>query len=146
MKNILTILLIGIAATTISCRDKDVITRNVNDLPAMARTILNEQFAQSQISYIKIEKELFEPTTYDVRLVNGMKVSFDDEGNWTEVDGKRSEVPAFFIPEEIRKQVEDMFPGEKITQIEKEPREYEVELTNGVELTFDKDFNLRDVD
>ena len=85
-------------------------------------------------------------TTYDVQLVNGTEVSFDSKGDWTEVDGKRSEVPAFFIPKEIKKQVNEMFPGEKITKIEKDSRKYEVELTNDVELKFDRKFNIREID
>lgn len=39
-----------------------------------------------------------------------------------------------------------MFPGEKITKIEKDSREYEVELTNDVDLKFDRKFNIREID
>ena len=39
-----------------------------------------------------------------------------------------------------------MFPGEKITKIEKGSRKYEVELTNDVELKFDRKFNIREID
>ena len=39
-----------------------------------------------------------------------------------------------------------MFPGEKITKIEKDSRKYEVELTNDVELKFDRKFNIREID
>ena len=47
---------------------------------------------------------------------------------------------------EIKKQVNEMFPGEKITKIEKDSRKYEVELTNDVELKFDRKFNIREID
>lgn len=116
MRKIFAILILGIVIVTTACADNDVITRNLNELPAPARTILKQQFAHTKVSYIKIDKDWFKSTTYDVQLVNGTEVSFDSKGDWTEVDGKRSEVPAFFIPKEIKKQVNEMFPGEKITK------------------------------
>ena len=142
MRKMFAILLLGMVIVTTACADNDVITRNVNDLPVPARTILKQQFAHTKVSYIKIDKDWFKSATYDVQLVNGTEISFDSKGDWTEVDGKRSEVPAFFIPAPIKKQVNDMFPGEKITKIEKDSREYEVELTNDV----DRKFNIREID
>ncbi len=135
---LIAILIMGIVVATAARADKDVITRNLNELPAPARAILKQQFSYTKVSYIKIDKDLFKPTTYEVKLVNGTEVSFDSKGEWTEVDGKRSEVPAFFIPKEIKKQVNGTFPGEKITKIEKDSRKYEVKLTNGAELKFDR--------
>lgn len=99
MRKIFAILILGIAIVTTACADNDVITRNLNELPAPARTILKQQFAHTKVSYIKIDKDWFKSTTYDVQLVNGTEVSFDSKGDWTEVDGKRSEVPAFFHTE-----------------------------------------------
>ena len=128
MRKIFAILILGIVIVTTACADNDVITRNLNELPAPARTILKQQFAHTKVSYIKIDKDWFKSTTYDVQLVNGTEVSFDSKGDWTEVDGKRSEV------------------GEKITKIEKDSRKYEVELTNDVELKFDRKFNIREID
>ncbi|MCD8318179.1 MAG: hypothetical protein LUC45_04700 [Paraprevotella sp.] len=66
MKKILAVLALGCAITTAACADNDVISRNINDLPAPARTLLNKQFAQTKVSYIKIDKDLFKstPTTY----------------------------------------------------------------------------------
>lgn len=145
MKKILMAIVLGLAITTTACAD-DVISRNVNDIPAPARTILNQQFANTKVSYIKIDKDLFQSTTYEIQLVNGYEVSFDSKGNWIEVDCKRGEVPAYFIPANIKKQVNEMFPGEKITKIEKDSREYEVELSNDVDLKFDKKGQLKEVD
>lgn len=146
MKKILMAIVLGLAITTTACAD-DVISRNVNDLPAAARTILNKQFANTKVSYIKIDKDLFQSTSYEIQLVNGYEVSFDSKGNWTEVDCKKTgTVPAYFIPAAIQKQVNDMFPGERITKIEKDTREYEIELSNDVDLKFDKKGQLKEVD
>ena len=103
MRKMFAILLLGMVIVTTACADNDVITRNLNDLPVPARTILKQQFAHTKVSYIKIDKDWFKSATYDVQLVNGTEISFDSKGDWTEVDGKRSEVPAFFIPAPIKK-------------------------------------------
>lgn len=145
MKKLLSALAVIFAITTTSFAD-DAITRNMNDLPAPARTTLSKLFANTKVSYIKIEKDLFQSTSYDVKLVNGHEVSFDSKGNWTEVDCKQSAVPNTFIPATIKKQVNEMFPGEKITKIEKDTREYEIELSNDVDLKFDKNGKLKKVD
>lgn len=62
------------------------------------------------------------------------------------MDGKKSEIPAYFVPAAIQKHVNEMFPGEKVVKIEKDARDYEIELTNDVDLKLDRKFNLREVD
>ena len=75
MRKMFAILLLGMVIVTTACADNDVITRNVNDLPVPARTILKQQFAHTKISYIKIDKDWFKSATYDVQLVNGTEIS-----------------------------------------------------------------------
>lgn len=147
MKKTIAILAVGFIVSATACADrKDVITRNTGDLPAPAQGILNKEFPDGKVSYIKIDKELFQSTTYEVQFVHGAEISFNSKGEWIEVDCKREAVPASFIPAPIKSQTDDMFPGESITKIEKDSRDYEVELSNGVELKFDKRFQLREVD
>ncbi len=146
MKKFLAILTIGFAITATACADNDVISRNTNDLPAPARTALDRHFPQAKVSYIKIDKDLFKSTTYEVQLVHGAEVSFNHKGEWIEVDCKKAPVPTAFLPPSIRSQVNDMFPGEQVTKIEKDSRDYEVELGNGIELKFNKKFKMIEVD
>ena len=122
MKKIFVALVLGFSIISIACADNERITRNLNDLPAPAREVVNKEFANTKVSYIKIDKDLFKSTTYEVQFVNGMEITFDKDGNWIEVDCQRSEVPSAFVPAQIKKQVNDMFPGEKVIKIEKEPR------------------------
>ena len=51
MRKIFAILILGIVIVTTACADNDVITRNLNELPAPARTILKQQFAHTKVSY-----------------------------------------------------------------------------------------------
>ena len=147
MKKTIAILAVGFIVSATACADrKDVITRNTGDLPAPAQTTLNKEFPEGKVSYIKIEKELFQSTTYEVQLVHGAEVSFNHKGEWIEVDCKKAPVPTAFLPPSIRSQVNDMFPGEQVTKIEKDSRDYEVELGNGIELKFNKKFKMIEVD
>lgn len=46
----------------------DVVTRDVNKLPVAAREMIGKHFSQTKVAYIKIEKDLFQTTSYDVKL------------------------------------------------------------------------------
>ena len=53
MRKMFAILLLGMVIVTTACADNDVITRNVNDLPVPARTILKQQFAHTKFRISK---------------------------------------------------------------------------------------------
>lgn len=84
--------------------------------------------------------------SYNVIFTNGDKLEFDRSGNWTEIQCERSEVPVGAVPAEIRAYVEEYYPGAKILQIERDGKEYEVELSSHWEITFDQRFQVIDID
>ena len=63
-----------------------------------------------------------------------------------EIDCKYGEVPSGIVPQPIRVYVEKHFPGRRIACLERDRRDYEIELDNGFELKFDLDFRLIDFD
>lgn len=79
-------------------------------------------------------------------LQNGTKLEFDKKGNLTEVDSKQDIVPAQLIPQAIRNYLKDNYAGQSVKKIEINKNEYEVELANGLDLTFNKHFQLIDID
>ena len=83
---------------------------------------------------------------YKVYLANGTKVEFDGDGAWKEVDGKRNAIPTGFIPAKISNYVKRSFPNTTITKIERDRKEIEVKLNNGLELKFDKNGNFKKID
>ena len=83
---------------------------------------------------------------YKVVFVNGAKVEFAKDGQWTEVDCKYGEVPAAIVPQEIRNYVAKNFAGRKIVSIDRDTRDYEVKLDNGLDLKFDLKFRLIEID
>lgn len=107
-----------------------------NDLPEAAREFLTEYFPKAKVGMIKVDKHLLKKTDYDVKLVNGTKIEFNNAGKWTSVDCKNSAVPEGIIPKTIRTYVKKNFPDVKIVKIEKSSTKYEVELSDDVELTF----------
>lgn len=123
-------------ATVASARDTYV--RNVSVLPQAAQTILSNNF-KSKVSVIKIDKEIGRVSDYEVILTDGSEITFDRNGNWKEIEvGLKSKVPSSLIPKGISDYVNKNMRGQKIVGIEKERSGYDVELSNGIDMKFDK--------
>ena len=118
---------------------------NKSQLPAQAQQFLNEHFADIEITYAKEEWEILKHS-YEVRLANGTKIEFTNKGIWDEVECRFGEVPAAIIPQAIKEYIDKNYPDTKVIHIEKDRNDYEVKLSNRLELKFDKDFNLYDID
>ena len=73
-------------------------------------------------------------------------VDFNSKGQWTEVDCDGSEVPDAIVPVQIMTYVKGTYPNSRIKEIEKDRRGYEIKLSNNLELSFDKKFNLVDIE
>lgn len=106
-------------------------------LPKTAQTFVNSHFNKQPVSLVTSEKETLSPIEYKVVLQNGTEIEFDQKGNWTEVDGNKTAIPEKIIPAAILAHVKKSFPNNGITQISKERRGYDVELSNGLDLDFD---------
>ena len=118
---------------------------SVNALPAKAQTLLNNHFNGQKVMLATIESGIINKS-YDVVLQNGTKLEFDKKGNLTEIDCKQGIVPALLIPQAIKNYLKDNYAGQSVKKIEMNKNEYEVELTNGLDLTFNKHFQLIDID
>lgn len=117
---------------------RDTHSRDASVLPQAAQTVLTGNF-KSKVSLVKIEKTLGRVMDYDVILTDGTEVSFDRDGNWKSVEvGKSSAVPSYFILKTIADYVKKSHPGQKIVGVEKERSGYEIELSNGIDMKFDK--------
>ena len=117
----------------------------VGELPAVSQQFVQTHFKGVEVSYAKVDEELFDKD-YKVVFVNGSKVEFLKNGDWKEVDCKYGEVPAAIVPKPIQDCVASRFAGRKVVGIEQDRRGYDVALDNGLDLEFDRDFRLVDVD
>ena len=85
--------------------------------------------------------------SYEVIFNNGDNLEFDKNGTWTSLECKQSTVPDAVVPAQILDYVKKNYQGVVIRQISKEDRgAYEVELSNGLELKFNKSFQLVEID
>ena len=148
MKRILRILMIAICCM-VSCNmvanadnDKPI---SVNTLPAKAQTLLSQHFNGQKVMLATIETGVINKS-YDVVLQTGTKLEFDKKGKLTEIDCKQGKVPAELIPQAIRNYLKKNYPAQAVKKIEMSKNEYEVELANGLDLTFNKHFQLIDID
>lgn len=148
MKRILRILMIAICCM-VSCNmvanagnDKPI---SVNALPAKAQTLLSQHFNGQKVMLATIESGVVN-RSYDVVLQNGTKLEFDKKGNLTEIDCKQATVPEQLIPQAIRNYLKENYPAQAVKKLEMNKNEYEVELANGLDLTFNKHFQLIDID
>jgi len=145
MKKFLSIVVMALLAIQFVAA-REVVTKDEMQLPLAARNFINQHFTQPQISYIKIESELLKGKKYEVVLTNGTELDFDSKGEWTEVDCKRSAVPASIIPGYVKEYVGQNFKDNIITQMDRDRRGIEVELNNDLSLKFDKSGKLYKLD
>ena len=118
---------------------------SVNALPAKAQALIRNHFSNQKVALATIESGVISKS-YDVVLRNGTKLEFNKKGNLTEIDCKRGAVPAQLIPKAIKIYLQHNYPDQVVKKMEIKKNEYEVELENGLELTFNKHFKLIDVD
>ena len=148
MKRILRILMIAICCM-VSCNmvanagnDKPI---SVNALPAKAQTLLSQHFNGQKVMLATIESGVVS-RSYDVVLQNGTKLEFDKKGNLTEIDCNQATVPDQLIPQAIKNYLMENYPAQAVKKLEMNKNEYEVELANGLDLTFNKHFQVIDID
>ncbi|MGL6127143.1 PepSY-like domain-containing protein [Chryseobacterium artocarpi] len=117
-----------------------------NQLPKTAKAFLSGYFKGIPVSSAIEDREIYGVDEYKVYLNNGMKAEFDSSGNWKEVDGKHQKVPYGFIPASIKNYTGRNFPNTYIVKIERKRWSYKAELSNGLELEFDRNGNFKRID
>ena len=146
MKKAIYLLILAITLACAPAYARKNITRDIKVLPAQAQQFLRQHFPKHNVSHIKIEKEVFEGTSYDVVLNNGNEIEFDSKGNWTDIDCGTNAVPNGIIMKEITRYIRKNYSGRSIVQIEKSSGKYEIELSDGTDLEFGRDGKFRRVD
>ncbi|MFP8895856.1 MULTISPECIES: PepSY-like domain-containing protein [Chryseobacterium] len=127
----------------VSAQDRAI---TANQLPKTAKNFLAIHFKGIPVNSAIEDREIYGVDEYKVYLTNGMKMEFDSSGNWKEVDGKHQKIPYGFIPASIRNYSTKNFPNTYIIKIEKKRWSYKAELSNGLELEFDRNGNFKKID
>ncbi len=123
----------------------DKYTQDVSLLPDACRTFVATYYGDTPVAHIEIDRVLCWDTGYEVILTDGTNIEFTSSGEWKDIEGERA-VPADLIPGFIRKYVQAHYKAETVRSIEKERRAYSIELSNGLELTFNHKGKLIEVD
>ena len=146
MKKLIAIaLFVGFSALNISC-SKQVTAQTQPTI---------ESFVKTYFPDVEILSSIKDGLDYDVTLSDYTKIEFD--GNllggkleWDEIDCKNSTVyktvPSTLIPSEISTHVAKYHSDYTIVKISKDRRGWEIELSNGIEIEFDRKFNVIEID
>lgn len=139
MKKVLMMLAAAsVMLVTTSCDDEEVIA--ADKLPQTAKNFIETHFADAII--YRVVKDTEGSTEYDVRLDNGFKIEFNKSGNWREVEGYGLEIPESFLdelPEGLIAYIETNHSSQSLTKVDLNKSSYEVEITGGLEIIFNRE-------
>ena len=87
---------------------------------------------------------------YDVMLSDNTKLEFDRKIEWKEIDCEHAtiytSVPSVLVPQQITAYVSQKYPNNTIVKISKDGRNWDIELNNGIEIEFNKGFEVTEID
>ena len=143
MKKVLVSGIFAIALLMTACSDKPVIPEQ---LPAPVKTFVQQTYPGQTITFAQKDLELF-GWQYEVFLGDGTHIEFDTDDMWDKIESHAGRpVPVQLIPAPIATHLQANFPGVFVTKIDKDRNGYEIELVNGMELKYNKQGVLREMD
>lgn len=146
MKKITTIILSFVATATAAFAtfdDNKPIT--FEQLPDAAKEFIHKHFNGEQVSQVVLDNDILD-NEYTVVFASGAKLEFNGDGSWKEIDCRYAEVPHNLVPEKIHDYLKTNYPNSKVRELKREHGGWEVKITGGLELTFNRDFKLVDID
>lgn len=150
MKKITAIILTVVATATTALAATAIVTDNdtpitFNELPEAAKEFVHKHFGKEQVSHVTLDNDIINKE-YTLVFASGTKLEFNGDGDWKEVDCRYTEMPQGLVPEQIENYIKNNYPNSKIREIKREHGGWEVKITGGLELTFNRDFKLVDID
>lgn len=125
---------------TMSADDDDrVIT--FSQLPEAAQTFLKAHFGTKVPLLVTADWD-----DYTIRYESGEKIEFNRSGDWKDIECYNSKVPNEAVPAQIGSYISQNYPGKSIIKLERHRSVYEVKLNNGLEVEFNRNFQLIGVD
>lgn len=109
---------------------------NAQALPDAITAFIKQQFPNATVVGVEPDHD-HGGLEYDVYLNDGTQLDFDANNQWEKVECMKG-VPAFFVPKAIASYVKGTYQNVAITKINKELHGYDIELANGMELSFDR--------
>ncbi len=142
MKRIFTLIAISIASFSIAKADDRPVT--FEKLPAAAQNFITTNFPTEKISYATVDDDFIRPD-YSVMLANGTKIQFQHNGSLESVESRMG-IPEALVPVQLKDYVKLHYPDAVITGYEIGRHSYEIKLSNRLELKFNRNFNIIEID
>lgn len=142
MKKRLLLVLVTVMSLTACGKDQII---NYDQLPANAKNIIEKYFDRSQVAYVK-QDGIGSWIEYEVKFLNQDEVDFNANGDVRKVDMESGAVPSDLIPQQICDFVTKNYASQTIVQYSVTYRGYEIELSSGLEIEFDKQCNVTKLD
>lgn len=115
---------------------------SLDKLPKVSQELLKSDFSNEAVKNIQMDRE----STWDkytVHFTSGNAISFEGgSGDWSMIDMQSGAVPSNLIPVKINSHVKNNYPGNQIKMIMKTKDGYQVKLSGGVTVLYDKDGNV----
>ncbi|MDO5105444.1 PepSY-like domain-containing protein [Capnocytophaga sp.] len=134
LTKITTILIALFGFQFVSAQERNI---TFEQLPAQAQTFVKKHFAAQRVVTVVEDAKPYSKE-YDVYFENGTKIEFYANGDWEEVKSRAAEVPAGIVPAAISQYVKAQYPNAFVQEIKKKHYGYEIEISNGLDLEFDK--------
>ena len=137
------LLFAGITASQADNNDRPI---TLDKLPAAAQSFLKSHFADLTLAYA-VEDPKWVGSEYEVTYTDRTEVDFRSNGEWASVERKYAAVPSAIGPKQIADYVaKSNYPNQYGRKIERKTYSWEIELSNGLEIEFDKNFQVIDID
>ena len=129
-------------------KDTDETIINAGNLPEKSNQFLKNNFGSETIQNVVKEANI-NGDEYKVQLSNGVKVDFDANGDWKQVEAgiANQSVGALFLPQITRDYLNKNYPEIGIKSIDKDEKGIDIELLqNNVDLKFDTNGKFLKID
>lgn len=135
----LMISLVMVTSIFASCDDNDKFI-SYEALPVGAKQFIVNNFGADNIISVEYDKDL-KGAEYEVKFSNGAEINFDKNGNWDEITVPGG-ISRDLIPEKVYNYVQTHHVNALIISMDKDRREFDVELNNGLDLVFSNNYDF----
>lgn len=116
-------------------------------------TSIIDNFTKTYFPEVEILSDVKDGLDHEVTLTDYTLIDFDGSMfgklDWEEVDCTHASiytvVPSVLVPEEIASYVSQSHPNMTIVKISRDLNNWDIELNNGLDLEFDKNFNVIEI-
>jgi len=143
MKRTILMLLSVIFCVSVANADDKPIT--LDRLPKASKSFIDTYFPNVGVVLATIDDDFIRPE-YNIVLENGVMIQFENNGSLDKIEAVKGQIPSEIIPVQIRTYVKAHYPAAVIQEYEVGRKTYEVKLSNRMELKFNSNFNIIEID